>query len=286
MRRRPRQPVSAAMCVSVAVLCAGALAVRAQQPLPDPPGYAVPDDSLIPAGPQGELVRRGRAIVLATPDSLPRFVGNKLNCGNCHMDAGTRAASGPWVGVAGSFPQYNARADRQFHLEDRINECFRRSLNGRHLPQGSPDMAALVAYMRFLSTGIPQGTKPAWLGLKKLAKRAPSPAAGRKVFEETCVNCHGQNGEGTDAAPPLWGRESFAIGAGMARISTAAAFIRWNMPFDRPGTLTDQQAWDVAAYLLKHPRPDTPGKERDWPKGDAPEDCPYKTVAASHAIGK
>jgi thiosulfate dehydrogenase len=80
-------------------------------------------------------------------------------------------------------------------------------------------------------------------------------------------------------APPVWGRQSFAIGAGMARLYTAAAFIRWNMPYDRPGTLTDQQSYDVAAFVLAHPRPDTPGKAHDWPHGDAPEDAAYATLA-------
>jgi thiosulfate dehydrogenase len=65
----------------------------------------------------------------------------------------------------------------------------------------------------------------------------------------------------------------------MARLGTAAAFIRWNMPFDRPASLTDQEAYDVAAFILAHPRPDTPGKERDWPNGDPPEDAAYRTLA-------
>jgi len=85
------------------------------------------------------------------------------------------------------------------------------------------------------------------------------------------------------AAPPVWGPESFAIGAGLARINTAAAFIRWNMPNGRPGSLSDQQAYDVAGFLLSHPRPNTPGKERDWPKGDAPEDAAYVTLAGRRA---
>jgi thiosulfate dehydrogenase len=84
-------------------------------------------------------------------------------------------------------------------------------------------------------------------------------------------------------APPVWGAQSFAIGAGMARLRTAAAFIRWNMPLDRPGQLTDQQAYDVAAFVLAHPRPDTPRKELDWPNGDPPEDAAYPTLAAGKA---
>jgi thiosulfate dehydrogenase len=136
-----------------------------------------------------------------------------------------------------------------------------------------------VAYFAFLSRGMPQGVKPPWLGIPKLAPRASDPAAGGRIFASTCARCHGASGEGTGLAPPTWGSRSYAIGAGMARLQTAASFIRWNMPFDRPGTLTDQQAYDVAAFVLAHPRPDTPGKELDYPNGDPPPDTPYPIAA-------
>jgi thiosulfate dehydrogenase len=79
-------------------------------------------------------------------------------------------------------------------------------------------------------------------------------------------------------APPLWGPKSFNIGAGMARYRTAATFIVHNMPFDRPGSLTPQQALDVARYVDSRPRPDFPGKEHDWPKGGRPADAPYTSI--------
>ena len=63
----------------------------------------------------------------------------------------------------------------------------------------------------------------------------------------------------------------------MARQERAASFIRHNMPFDRPGTLTDRQAYDVAAYITAMTRPDSPGKENDWPNGGTPPDVPYDT---------
>jgi thiosulfate dehydrogenase len=253
-----------------------------------PPGYRVPADSLIPAGPMGASIRRGRAILMSTRDSLAGHVGNRLACTNCHREAGTRASSGPWVGSFASFPQYNARAGRVIRIEDRINECMRRSMNGKPLAADGRDMNDIVAYMAFLSTGVPHGPRAPWLGYRKLAPRKGDAVAGRAVFADNCARCHGTEGAGTaggrdggtNIGPPLWGPQSFAIGAGMARIQTAAAFIRWNMPFDRPGQLTDQQAFDVAAYVLSHPRPDTPGKELDWPNGDPPEDVAYPTLAA------
>jgi thiosulfate dehydrogenase len=80
--------------------------------------------------------------------------------------------------------------------------------------------------------------------------------------------------------PPLWGPDSYTIGAGMARLRTAASFIRYNMPFDTPGILTDQQAFDVAAYVVSQSRPDFGPKALDWPNGDPPPDVAYPTNAA------
>jgi thiosulfate dehydrogenase len=272
----------------LALACALPHAPAVAGPGLPPPGpaaglhFAVPSDSLIPGGPRGASIRRGRAILLATRDSLPAHVGNRLRCVSCHLDDGTRVSSGSWVGVYASFPQFNQRAARTFRIQDRINECLRRSLAGRPLPANGRDMADLVAYFAFLSRDVPAGTRAPWLGMKKLAPRAANTAGGARVYAARCARCHGKRGEGFVAyeAPPVWGPQSFAVGAGLARLQTAAAFVRWNMPFDSAGTLTDQQAFDVSAFMLAHPRPDTPGKERDWPAGGAPPDCPYPTLGA------
>jgi thiosulfate dehydrogenase len=54
-----------------------------------------------------------------------------------------------------------------------------------------------------------------------------------------------------------------------------AAFIKANMPLGQDNTLTDQDAFDIAAYFTRQPRPDFTVKLRDWPKGDRPSDAPY-----------
>ena len=117
--------------------------------------------------------------------------------------------------------------------------------------------------------------------LKRFEGLKPDPAAGRETFRTGCARCHGDTGQGTPVAPPVWGPQSYNVGAGMARVRTAASFIRGNMPFDQPGSLNDQQALDVAAYVNAQPRPDFPGKELDWPNGDPPPDVAYPTRAAS-----
>lgn len=242
--------------------------------LPSPP------DSEIPPGPLGVSVRRGRALFSATRDSLPANVGNRLRCLSCHLDDGRRANASPLVGAFLRYPAYNARAARIFTIEDRINDCFRRSMAGRPLHSESADLRDMVAYLAFLSRGIQSGADVKGHGIPKIAPLDVDTARGREIFSATCVRCHGANGGGTALAPPLWGAASFSIGAGMARLRTAASFIRHNMPYDLPGTLTDQQAFDVAAYVNSHSRPDLAGKESDWPNGDEPPDVAYPTRAS------
>lgn len=235
----------------------------------------------IPAGPLGDAIRRGRALLAATPESLPPHVGNRLRCVSCHLDDGRRE-TGSWVGVFARYPQYRARSGTIETIEYRVNDCFRRSMNGTALDPAGRDMADIVAYLAYLSHGTPVGPPPPGGGarLQQWAAFTADTAAGARVYATTCTACHGPDGQGSVGAPPVWGAASYNVGAGMARVRTAAEFIRRNMPFDRPGTLTDQQAFDVAAYINTRPRPDYRSKENDWPNGDPPPDVAYPTRAA------
>lgn len=248
------------------------------------PAMRVPSDSAIPAGPLGVSILRGRALLVATRDSLPAHVGNRLRCSSCHLDAGRRP-SGTWVGVFARYPQYRSRSNSVETIEYRINDCFRRSMNGSALPTDGPDMRDIVAYLAFLSSGLAVGPPrtPPGARLAKWAGFTADTGDGARVYGQTCARCHGPTGGGSPLAPPLWGLESYNIGAGMARVRTAAAFIKDNMPFDAPGSLTDRQAFDVAAYVNAQPRPDFPDKVHDWPKGDAPPDVAYGTLGAGPA---
>jgi thiosulfate dehydrogenase len=259
------------------VACLLTVGSWAQAQAPATPRLGGPSDSLIPDGPMGASVRRGRAILLATRDSLPRNVGNGLACTNCHLDAGRRE-TGSWIGVHARYPQYRARSNIVETVEYRINDCLRRSMNGTVLDSDDPAMRDIIAYFAFLSRGVPVGP-PARPGPIPWQQMKRDTAAGAGVFATSCARCHGANGEGTAVGPPVWGPRSYNIGAGMARVFTAATFIRKNMPFDQPGTLTDQQALDVAAYLNGRQRPDFKGKERDWPAGGAPPDVAYHVLS-------
>ncbi len=187
----------------------------------------------------------------------------------------------PWVGSYARFPQYRPRSGKVDLIEDRINDCFQRSMNGRRLDPGGRDMRDIVAYFAFLSTGIPVGAEMEGQGFPRLQPLKGDPARGATVFTTTCARCHGPNGEGTALAPPLWGPRSYNTGAGMARINTAASFIHGLMPIDRAQRLAPQQAFDVASYINTRPRPDFPPKVRDWPRGGKPEDADYHIVPST-----
>jgi thiosulfate dehydrogenase len=244
---------------------------------PDVVAHRVPVDSEVTDAEVLVSLRRGRALLRNTRDSLPAHVGNRLQCVSCHAMDGTRRNTMSLVGVYSRFPQYRARGGRIDLIEDRINDCFERSMNGRALDHRSRDMRDMVTYMAFLSRGVPAGSRVDGQGVPALEPLRGDTTAGRQLFATTCSPCHGADGEGTAAAPPVWGPQSYNIGAGMARVNTAAAFIRAAMPQTAPGTLTPQQAYDLAAYVNSRPRPDFARKADDWPRGDPPPDVAYPT---------
>jgi thiosulfate dehydrogenase len=235
----------------------------------------VPDESEIRDSVVLASVRRGKALLAFTRDSLPQHVGNRLQCVSCHPDNGTRKNVMPWVGVYARFPQYRSRAAGVQLIEDRINDCFKRSMNGTPLVPESRDMRDIVSYLAFLSSGYPVFAEVEGQSFPRVPPLDGDTTRGAATFAAKCSVCHGVDGAGTDVFPALWGPGSYNIGAGMARVRTAAAFIKVAMPQTAPGTLTDQEAYDLAAYINSRPRPDFPGKELDWPNGDPPPDVAY-----------
>lgn len=237
----------------------------------------VPADSAIPRDSVGVAMRRGLALLAHTSDSLPAFALSNLRCLSCHLDGGRRADVAPLLGAYTRYPRYVDRTGAVVSIEERINYCFTRSLAGKRLPSSSRAMQDMVSYLAFLSTGVPGRAHVRGEGMPKMPTLAGDTARGARLFGSACVRCHGADGAGTALAPALWGPRSYSIGASMAREERAAAFIRRAMPFDRPNTLSDQDAYDLAAYIDSRPRPDLPDKARDWPGGEAPYDVPYAT---------
>lgn len=268
------------------------------QPVSPQPVWSVPDPETLPDDDVGRSVRQGRDLIVKTssligpdaPDPAKRYGGNGLDCQSCHLNAGTQRFGLPLAGVWNVFPTYIARENEVRTLAQRINGCMERSMNGRALPEDSPEMKAMLSYIRFISVGpLPKGRGSPAL---PLPDNAADPIHGRKVFTATCAICHGADGQGQrldseDARqtgrryrfPPLWGPDSFNDGAGMARAITAAQFVHANMPlgtmFQEP-VLSVADAFDVIGFVSGQPRPHKSGLDADFPdRARKPVDAAY-----------
>jgi thiosulfate dehydrogenase len=241
--------------------------------------WTAPTEADIPADSMGASIRRGLYLLRFTQESLPRFATSSLRCTSCHQNDGTKATSAPLTGSHARFPRYLARSAAVVSLADRVNYCMTRSLAGNALPHESREMTDILAYLAFISRDIPVGHRgKAADGLLAMKDTLVGDTTrGRELFAKTCTVCHGPDGAGIAPFPALWGPRSYSIGASMARQERAASFILHNMPQSSPGSLSAQQAFDVAAFVNAHPRPDSPGKEEDWPNGGTPRDVPYTT---------
>ncbi len=238
--------------------------------------FIPPSPETIPGDQRGEAIRLGFKVIVDTQEYAQAYVGNVLTCTNCHLDGGLNPSAASFVGLSLVYPEYQARAARDMSLAERINECFIRNLNGKALPPDSEKLEAVVAYIGWLSQNVSHARHISWRGIPRIApSRPPDAGQGRQLFATKCAFCHGTEGQGTMAAPPLWGPTSFSRGSEMARVGVAAAFIKANMPRGWGWALTDDEAFDVAAYVVSQPRPDFPGKKYDWPKGGKPADAPY-----------
>ncbi len=214
-----------------------------------------PSRSTIPNGKQGESIRLGERIFNDTPIYAAEHTGADLSCDSCHAAHGTQPFASPMIGLPAAFPMYSARAGRKISLKDRIQECFVRSENGKPLDYEGEQMTAVVDYITWLSQ--PSKNTAAYIGrgLATLPNLKPDPTHGAQIYATQCVGCHGKDGEGRWPYPPLWGPDSFNDGAGMNGIAKMAAFVQTNMPANRKGLLTPQEAYDVAAFIHTQPRP-------------------------------
>ncbi len=251
--------------------------------------FRVPEENTIPGGKEGDMIRRGRLLVTHTPRELPQYALSALRCSNCHLKEGTVAYAAPWVGVIYRYPQYSPRSGKNITLAQRIQGCFLRSLNGVAPAEDSEPMQAIIAYMGWLSRDVPSGVKVENFGFPYLEHpRIPKRELGKGLFQDRCAVCHGEDGGGRldeeplrlpYGFPPLWGDKSFNAAAGMAQLNMAAAFIKRKMPFAAGGTLTDQEAYDIADFVIHQPRPDSTVEKIDKPKRDKPDNA--HTVAAT-----
>ncbi|OJU80039.1 MAG: hypothetical protein BGO10_00880 [Chlamydia sp. 32-24] len=207
-----------------------------------------------------EEVLYGFRLFCETPKLLPKN-GNALDCSNCHI-AGGNTLGGKngglsLVGVSTVYPQFSKRDNKVISLKDRINNCFKRSLNGKPLDEDSKEMKALVKYLEFISCEVAKYKikNIPWLGVTPLkSEHTPDPANGKILYDRNCATCHRRNGEGGPLIPPLWGDRSFNDGAGMNVLGKISGFIYYNMPYQEPN-LTEEEALDIASFVIEQPRP-------------------------------
>ena len=239
-----------------------------------------------------EKVRYGRELILNTatylgPNGSVAHQTNGMNCQNCHLDAGTKPWGNNYGAVWSTYPKFRERSGATETIVKRINDCVERSLNGIVLDSTSREMQALLAYMEWLGTGVEKGKKPRGSGLAELKymDRAADTVHGEAIYIAKCGSCHQKDGAGikvtsglTYQYPPLWGEHSYNIGAGLYRLSRFAGYVKNNMPqsatWEDP-QLTDEEVWDVAAYVNSRQRPDR-DLSKDWPNlAGKPVDHPF-----------
>jgi thiosulfate dehydrogenase len=247
---------------------------------------------------QKELVLYGRELIAHTSDYLGpkgsvKSMSNGMNCQNCHLKAGTQPWGNNYFAVESTYPKFRARSGKIENQIKRVNDCFQRSLNGQALDSTGKEMRAILAYIQWLGIDVEKGVSPKGSGIfkLKLLNRACDPVKGAEVYVAKCQSCHQTDGGGLLATngksytyPPLWGKNSYNVGAGLFRISNFAGYVKYNMPqgttYEKP-QLSDEEAWDVAAYVNSMPRP-TKDLSGDWPKiAKKPYDHPFGPYADS-----
>lgn len=249
-----------------------------------------PSEAMIPAGEEGERIRYGKELIAHTakyfgPEGEVAQITNGMNCQNCHLDAGTRPWGNNYFAVASTYPKFRERSGSFESISKRVNDCFERSLNGQPLDTNSKEMLAIESYINWLGTGVPKGEKPKGSGIVELAflDRPADPANGKLIYEQKCVSCHQADGAGLKngaeyAFPPLWGSNSYNVGAGLYRISRFAGYVKVNMPLGATYNnqlLTDEEAWDLAAFVNTQIHPDK-DISADWPNiAGKPLDHPF-----------
>lgn len=254
--------------------------------------WSAPSEDAIPSGKYGEMIRYGKELVMHTsryfgPRGSIAKITNGMNCQNCHLQGGTKIFANNYSVFFSAYPKVSSRSGKKEAATQRIADCFQRSLNGKIPDPDGKEVQAMLAYMKWLNADVKKEDKIFGTATEKLRflDRAADPVKGRLVYQSKCVSCHGSNGEGILAAdkkeyiyPPLWGKQSYNDGAGLYRLRNFSGFVKNNMPFGasyKNAQLTDEEAWDVAAFVNTQPRPH---KEQgnDYPNlRKKPIDAPY-----------
>ncbi len=233
-------------------------------------------------GEQRALISYGHELIAHTskylgPNGTVAKITNGMNCQNCHLNAGNQPWGNNYGAVYSTYPKYRDRSGKIESIYKRVSDCMERSLNGKAIDSNSREFTAMYAYIKYLGRDVEKNTKPNGSGIEKpnLLSRAADSSKGHVIYIAKCQICHGNNGQGQILAtndefvyPPVWGEHSYNDGAGLYRISNLAGYLKNNMPFlqtsHQKPALTDEQCWDLAAFINSQPRPHM-NQSKDWP---------------------
>ncbi|MBB6501924.1 c-type cytochrome [Pedobacter cryoconitis] len=269
--------------------------------------WAAPEENTIPAGKEGEAIRYGKELIVNTaryfgPNGSVATISNGMNCQNCHLQGGTKTFGNNYSVFFASYPKKSNRSGTVVPASSRIAECFERSLAGKAPDPSGKEVQAMLAYLKWLGSGLKKGNPVFGTGCGKLKylDRPADPAKGKILYASKCVSCHGKNGDGLRAAdqksytyPPLWGKHSYNDAAGMYRLANFSGFVKNNMPYGatyEDPQLSDEEAWDLAAFVNSQPRPHK-DQQKDYPDlSKKPIDAPFgpygdQFIAQQHKYG-
>ncbi len=230
--------------------------------------FVPPPVAEIPATPLGEQIKQGRLIVIDTQTHARQYVGNGLNCSDCHLSEGREPKASPLWAAYVKYPMVKERTNQVVTYQEQIQACFLTAMDGIAPTLESPTMRALTAYSKWLSTGIPMNANMPGRGFAFIKKsKDPRSVHGQNLYKARCAFCHGESGKGqkhTDGKgymfPPLWGNDSYNRATGFGKTKTLAKFIRANMPLGAPYSLSMDESLDIAAFIWTQYRPYDPKK--------------------------
>lgn len=318
MRNQTRRVGAGLLLAAVGLAPAAVLAednLKAQKELKQAPdvgeaGYhKYPSVEDIPDDQFGAAVRRGMKAFNQTRQVAGEYVGNGQNCSNCHLGKGMAPNSAPLWAAWGVYPKYRGKNDHVNTMDERIRGCFTYSMNAKGSEKGHPPkpdsqiLKDMQAYMFWSAQGAPIGESIPGRGYREvpMPDKGYSVSRGEKIYEEQCAICHGDDGSGKYAEdgkqifPALWGEKAYNWGAGMHRVNTAAAFIKYNMPLgkanpvEKHAALSDQEAWDVSAFINSHERPQDPrweGSKKATADNWHTHECLYNSEVRGHVLGE
>ena len=230
---------------------------------PAPAASAAYDPAALPSGELGDSIKLGRDIVMNTQQTMPGYVRAKLECASCHVEGGTVAKGGSFIGTASYFPQCNPRANRVITLQDRLAECFPLQHERPAAGYASKEMVAMVCVHRVAFARNAAALDPARANrfIEPLPSARRTSRAARRSTRSKCATAIRP---AAPASPVRFRRCGARVVQHRRRYGAHRSDDRVRVATicrkNAPGSLSLQDAYDVSAYVLSHDRPAFAGK--------------------------